>query len=479
MEKFIGRYYEISNIERELKKSGRSLISIVGRRGVGKTTLIKKALEQNNLLDDFTLIEIEGKKNKPNKEQVRETFLIFSRKLKFSKKDMDFFYQYPSWATLFSIANDYIKKQKVVLVIDEFAWFDVKGSYFLEDFGSFYNQNILSQLKVIVSASAISWMNKKLIKNTGSLFHKVSLSIKLKPFTLHETIEFLKCHSFNLTPSIVIKYYTMTGGVVRYLEKCNPLKSFEENAVEIFKNNTNISGLEYDEIFNQTFSSNSLAHQKIIDAFQHRKSFNIQSIIKTTGLSKATVLTTLDELVVSDILTIQKNYKNKSRERFYFLTDLFCLSYLKIVKDNILRPSIFEDHTFSIKFGLLFEAVALLNVDLIKRKLGRNNIETIEYAWRNDESQIDLIIEYSDKKYSIVECKFKDSIFKIDDKYQQNLINKKNNFINYLNQRKINNPQIDFVLFSMYGAELSKPDDKRIGFVFHNVFLNQELQYLI
>lgn len=476
MKKFIGRISETKQLRKEFQKDGKSLVAVIGRRGVGKTTFINNFVLNEIDNADYLILKIEGKKNKPLKQQIKDIFFYVSRILKYTKEDVDFFNKNISWFSFFTLLSEYCNRKKVLIIIDEFAWLHTKCSNFVEEFGGFYNAVILSQTKIIISASAISWMNKNVIQNKGSMFHKISLLINLKSFSIKETFEYLKVNGFNINSDVMFKYYMITGGVVRYLEKLKPEQTFEENAVEIFKNNNNSTGLEFEELFKQTFSSNTNAHQKIVDCFHKQNSHSISSIQKETSLSFTTISTILEELVVSDILSIKSNYKNKKRENIYFITDLFCLSHLKLVKNKILCQNIFNNQSFNINKGFILEIIVLKNIDLIKKEIGRSGFESIEYSLRNKDNQIDLIIEYSKNKYSIIEVKFYHVPFVLDEEYQKELMKKKDSFEKFLISKKIKDFDIDFIIFSMNGV---KKTDTVFGFNYHEINFDKILKTFI
>lgn len=464
MKKFIGRHKELKRIKERLEQPGLQFVTITGRRGVGKTALINHLINQEFNLEDFLLIKIEGVKTKNKKQQLINIFNLINRKLHFSNEEINYFNSCQNWFALFQILKDHCNQKNVFLVIDEFAWLDSKNSDFVEYFGNFVNNVILSNTKIIISASAISWMNKNVFNNKGGLYHRANLIVKLKPFTLIETLEWLKVNNFYIQNSyLLLKYYAITGGVVRYLEKMQPNLSFEDNAVEVFKNNFNVSGFEFEDLFFNTFNSNSGVHQKIMDAFEYKKSHTINSLVEYTHLSPATISNALNELVISDILFCTNFYKNKTKEAIYTISDLFCLSHLKLVKDKALENVIFKDQTFSINMGLIFETICKLNIDLIKKEID-HNLNTIEYAWHNDKAQIDLIIEYYKHFYSIVECKFYQEKRILTENQQLNLLNKRMEFLQFLNKKGIRNRngiEINFIICSIYDM---KPKDSMIGF---------------
>lgn len=216
--------------------------------------------------------------------------------------------------------------------------------------------------------------------------------------------------------------------------------------------------------------SNTQSHQKIVEYFKNGKYFTLKELSKNLKISENTVAVALEDLVVSDVCGFLNNYKNKKREKLYYLKDLFCLSYNKFVKDKILTINNFNNQSFFVNFGFVFETICLNNIDLIKDEIKRSGFSSIEYSWHNKESQIDLIIEYNKNHYSIVECKFYKDNFELTEDYQKNLLNKKDEFEKFLGSKKINKPIIDFIIVSLNNVKIK---NKKLGFISNEVIFSE------
>jgi hypothetical protein len=79
--------------------------------------------------------------------------------------------------------------------------------------------------------------------------------------------------------------------------------------------------------------------------------------------------------------------------------------------------------------GLSFERVVLQHVPQIKQVLGISGIQSQEYAWKNSETQIDLLIERKDDVINLCEMKFYNE--EIDNLHTLNteLVHKKEVFV--------------------------------------------------
>jgi AAA+ ATPase superfamily predicted ATPase len=80
-----------------------------------------------------------------------------------------------------------------LIFIDELPWMDKRQSGLITALDYFWNAWASSRtdVKLIVCGSSASWMIKNLLNNKKGLYNRVTNRIKLQPFTLSETQEFL------------------------------------------------------------------------------------------------------------------------------------------------------------------------------------------------------------------------------------------------------------------------------------------------
>lgn len=102
--------------------------------------------------------------------------------------------------SLENILDPIIKKGKAVIFFDEFPWMHTQKSNFLTAFKHFWNSWAFkySNLTVVICGSAASWMIRNIVNNNGGLHNRVSIRMRLLPFTLSETQAYLKSRSVNI-----------------------------------------------------------------------------------------------------------------------------------------------------------------------------------------------------------------------------------------------------------------------------------------
>lgn len=464
---FIGRHKEIEGLFKRYNSNKKEFIAITGKRGVGKTELMLKTKNHLLNLNKDIIIELVGKKGQPFKKQLKNAdnvfFDIFNENIE-SKEWSDFFQKLIEKVKILSSQN-----KKLFLFIDEFPWLNTKGSYFIDDFGAFWNHFVGDNLKVIITGSAVSWMSKNVFRNVGGLYHKITHSIHLKPFNLIETAEYLLKINNNFTNNEIVEYYLMTGGIARYLQNIHISDHIEENRNNIYKNNYFI------DFFNNSFSSNKNVHENIVKLFSNRIKLTYEEImyfLKSTGLSHSVISNAIDELVETDILFEIKNYNAKNKvkntlileskvNKTYVLSDLFFFNFLR--KNNVVNK------------GFAFEIMIMNNLDLFL-----NNQNYVVSKWNSkknknennnqEKAQIDLLIEFENKTFTLIECKYYNDIYSFDHLEENKISNRINIFKEECNKKL---SFINVMLISMWGSQ-NKTSYSYIDLSINN-FLNEKL----
>ena len=91
-------------------------------------------------------------------------------------------------------------------------------------------QQCLSQsgychLVCIICGSAASWMMEKVLNTKGGLHNRTTGRIRLEPFTLAETVEYLRSRKIKLSLWQITQLYMTIGGIPHYLQNVQAGKS--------------------------------------------------------------------------------------------------------------------------------------------------------------------------------------------------------------------------------------------------------------
>src|SRR5439155_1753043 len=108
-----------------------------------------------------------------------------------------------------------------VVFFDELPWLASRRSGFLAAFEHFWNAWAVKQrnLAVVICGSAASWMIQNLVHARGGLHNRITRRIRLQPFSLVETEQYLLSRRIELSRYQLLELYIALGGVPHYLKQ--------------------------------------------------------------------------------------------------------------------------------------------------------------------------------------------------------------------------------------------------------------------
>lgn len=205
--RFYNREEELKKLHKieELSKSSSKMSIIVGRRRIGKTSLIKKAFEQKVYL--FV--------SKKSEVLLCEEFISIIEK----ELGVKVLGEYYSFAKLFEYLLELAKEHHFTLIIDEFQEFLSINKTIYSDLQNLWDSyKDITKLNLVLSGSIYSLMKKIFEDKKEPLFNRADLKIHLKPFTITTLQEILQDNYPKYTNEDLLSFYTITGGVAKYVE---------------------------------------------------------------------------------------------------------------------------------------------------------------------------------------------------------------------------------------------------------------------
>jgi hypothetical protein len=446
MEKLIGRKEEMKLLGNVMKSKGAELVAVYGRRRVGKTFLIR------SFLQDHLAFELTGMYGSGMKEQLKQ----FSKSLQQATGSLLSLTPPDNWVEAFHALEQFLeqksKRKKWVVFLDEFPWLDSRKSGFLSAFEHFWNvwASRQSNLVVVICGSAASWMIRNIVNSKGGLHGRITQKIRLLPFTLAETESYLKSLGSKLDRYQILQIYMAIGGIPQYLKGVGKGNSAMQVIEKICFTKDGLLVGEFNNLYGSLFEIAD-NHIKVVNELAKKaKGMTRQEIIQSCGLSSGgRTSLMLEELEESGFLRSVIPYNKTSNDAIYRLIDEFSIFYLKFMskskfpgKDSWAKLS--AGSVYRIWTGMAFEAVCLKHIDLIKKGLGIQGVETDESAWRylptkgstGNGAQIDLVIDRKDRCINICEMKFYKGEFNIDKSYAGELYQKMEVFKEQTKTRK-------------------------------------------
>jgi AAA+ ATPase superfamily predicted ATPase len=421
--KILGRHNEIKKLHQLQKNKKSELLLTYGRRRVGKTFLMRSYFHEDMVFDITGL----------HKGTTKDQLVNFHKQLNIRTKKFDTLKTPENWQQAFTRLEQYINslksKKKKVIFIDEFPWIATPRSKFLMWFENFWNSYCTKRddLIVIICGSAAAYMVNNLLHNKGGLHNRISEVLRLEPFTLKETKEFLISKNIHLEHYDILQLYMAIGGVPHYLEKVNKGESVTQNINRLcFEKNGALSN-EFKEVFSSLFE-NSKQHIEIVKTLANSsKGLSRMELLKACNLEQnGATSSILNELIESGFVQNYRAYKKKERDAIYRLTDEYCNFYLKFIEPYKNQGTgtwekLASKQVVKIWSGYTFESICLKHIQPIKNALGIANVFTTHTNWHNEQVQIDLLIDRDDNRINLCELKFYQTEFTIDKNYLEEL----------------------------------------------------------
>jgi uncharacterized protein len=435
-QKIIGRVPEMRKLNNILNSNEAEFLSVYGRRRIGKTFLIREFFK-DELVFDFT-----GSKDVALSVQLKNFHKEY-----LTRTNAQFETQVPkSWQEAFANLADYLHElssndKKIVVFIDEMPWLDTPKSGFISALEYFWNQHLskMNQVVLVACGSASSWIRKNLINARGGLYNRVTQRMRLSPFNLSETEQYLQSKGIKLPRLQIIELFMVLGGIPFYLKYIESGKSSTQVIDELcFRKDAPLQE-EYSQLYASLFK-NSEVHEKVVEIMSSKtQGMTRQEILQETKLPNGTLSRALSELIECDFVGIYQPFGNKKKDSVYKLIDNFSLFYAKFMQEQVTTnqgvwQALSKEQSYKTWSGYAFENVCMQHLSQILKGLGISGIHVNAFSWKKQAdkdlpgTQIDLLIDRADKSINLCEAKFSSDNYLITKDYATNLRMKKSIF---------------------------------------------------
>lgn len=410
----IGRKQEREKLNYLSQSNKAELLSIIGRRRVGKTYLIREHFKEQ------IVFEFIGTQHAKKKNQLKK----FAEKLtEYSNSPLEIAAP-KKWSKAFQQLKIYLKAlgqldYKPVVFFDEVPWIASRRSNFLSEFAYWWNdwasrQNII----VVLCGSAASWMIDHIVNNTGGLHNRTTEHIHLQPFTLAEVKKYIHSMNVALDDYQILQLYMSLGGIPHYLQHIRRGESATQIINRLCFKKDGILRREFNNLYAALFE-NPERHIAVIKALSTKwKGLTRTEIIELTHLSNGGGLTKiLEQLLSSSFIMEIHPFDKKKKDTLYRLVDEYSLFYLTFIdgkragkKDIWLQTA--QGQNYKIWRGYAFENICIKHVEAIKQALGISGIQTEVSSYRGYSVdiggglQVDMLIDRADNCINLCEMKF-------------------------------------------------------------------------
>ena len=195
----------LAQIERQSAETA-CFTAMVGRRRIGKTSLLLRASAEKKMLYLFVSRNSEAVLCRQFQQQANEVL------------GLQIYGTINRFADLFEQLLIFAQNEHYTLIIDKFQDFNtINRSIFseIQNLWDRYKDKI--KLNFIACGSIYSLMMKIFENNKEPLFGRLTSKIVLKPFTISVIKEILKDYNPHYTAEDLLFLYTLTGGVSHYI----------------------------------------------------------------------------------------------------------------------------------------------------------------------------------------------------------------------------------------------------------------------
>ena len=403
--KFVDRVEETTRLKEALDKETSALVVIYGRRRLGKSTLIKRVITDNDVY--FLADRSEGEHQR----------LLLAKMFSQIFPDFDKV-SYPDWESIFLAAN-YRTEKKFTLCLDEFPYL-VEQSPELPSVLQKLIDNKQLKYNIVLCGSSQNMMYGLFLDSTAPLYGRADEIMKMTPLRLPFIEEALNLEGIN-----AVEEYAVWGGVPRYWELREPRTSLNQ------------------ALWRNVFSVNAPLYEEPIKLFQD----DIKDIVKTAtimsfvglGANRLSELAArcnepatnlsrpLKKLIDLGFLERETPFgvdEKNNKKSLYKIADPFLAFYYQFVVPN--RSFIELDRKLPIEESLKTQFTKYVGLQwekMCRDAITGNMVNNVIYGkaarwWgsvlneekKPEQIELDVVSESLDKKYLLVgECKWTNS----------------------------------------------------------------------
>ena len=224
MERFFGRKREIALLRREREIAGRSarFTVLTGRRRVGKTELVRRALDDG--MAPYVHLPITRQPETTLCEQLQEEAE--------TALGMPIPGKCRRFGELFEALMRESLRRPFTLVLDEFQEFDRTNPGVFGDVQAVWDRHhAASRVNLVVSGSVNRLMNKIFFRDSEPLYGRNTGKLDLKPFSPALLKEIFGHYHPQFTAEALLALWTIGGGVARYVDMAMSMRAFTRDSM--------------------------------------------------------------------------------------------------------------------------------------------------------------------------------------------------------------------------------------------------------
>lgn len=402
-----GRVNELRRIANEISKEEFSFTLIYGRYRVGKSELVKQAINESNLKSIYYECKQVSEASNTNSLSNIVSDVFNLPKLGYS-----------SINDLLEYVFELSIKESFIFVLDEYPYMkeNVKGlDSILQTLIDKYQKT--SKMKMFILGSYVDVM-KSLLEHSNPLYGRVDLTINLQQMDYYESSLFYP----NFSNEDKVRIYSVFGGIPYYNRLVNDRKSVKENIIDLIASSQARLENEVSMYLNAEISKIVNANE-VFDALAKGFTKYSDLLSQSHVSSGPTLIDVLGKLIRMEVVEkiSQINDESNRKKSGYVISDNLCSFYyryifryssqLKIMDSNVFYKKYIEKDFEEQFVPHQFEAICKQYL-IRKNKLGEINpvIEKLgKYYYDNPKEHTNGefdIVSQDENGYVFYEVKF-------------------------------------------------------------------------
>ena len=400
--KFVDRIDEAARLKDALSRERSSLVVMYGRRRLGKSTLIKRVLSDN---DVYFLAD---------RSEAQHQRILLAKMIAQVFPDFDKL-TYPDWESMFRAVN-YRTDKRFTLCLDEFPYLVAQSPELPSVLQKLVDEKQL-KYNLVLCGSSQNMMYGLFLDSTAPLYGRADEIMRLAPIRLPYIQEALSLDAME-----AIEEYAVWGGVPRYWELRENRSSLDD---ALWRNIISVNGILYEEpvkLFQDDVKD--IVKTSTIMSYIGTGANRLSEIAARCNEPATNLSRPLKKLV--DLGFLEKDVpfgidEKNAKKSLYKIADPFMAFYYQFVVPN--RSFIELDRRLPIEQALnahFSEYVSMQWEKLCRDAVTGNLVNGVVYGkakrwWgsvlnedkKPEQVEFDVIAESLDKKYLLVgECKW-------------------------------------------------------------------------
>ena len=409
---FLARDNEIKELENKYRTGNFEFAIIYGRRRIGKTRLIEEFAKGKECI--FFAAMKDSNRN--------ESLIQLSKCI--SGSDEENFPVFQSFQSAFHRIAEMAMNRRLIFVIDEFPYLEDKNGYFSSLLQNTIDREFKeTQLFLIISGSAVSFMEDNVLGYKNPLYGRSTLILKLQNFDYYDTARWFPQYS----PYEKAILYGITGGIPYYIEQFSPALNLKDNLRINFFNSNSVLFNEVDNLLKEELREPG-TYKEIISAIANGKT-KYTEIADALGMKSGSLDKYLKILIQLKIISKKTPIGSDEKKSIYYVSDLYFRFWFFFVPRNysaILSRRIQKAFDIAVwrlindYMGAVFEIIAREFLEYRDPDLPILPSEAGSWWGGNPktkkECEIDIVIKSAtDDSVIIGSCKFRNIVIGLDE----------------------------------------------------------------